>query len=195
VFLACWLPLAHGQGIISFDHYPIRPGQGVLVTNCSEDGFTFTPINSGEQFSLSGGGRLAFPENGSAYILQGAFTSLAATRNGSKVFGLHSVDLSEFSTLYDFPRTVQFVGYRSDGTVVTTDFTTDGLIDGTGPTPDFQAFHFDNRFSNLLRFEVPTDTYALDNLVYFIPEPSTGALMFVGLIIACNWRARLHRNR
>ncbi|MCW5553955.1 MAG: PEP-CTERM sorting domain-containing protein [Verrucomicrobiae bacterium] len=146
---------------------------------------TFTPINLGDQFGRMGGGRSAFPENGSAYLILAAFDSLSGSRGGVSRFGLHSVDLSEFSILYQFSRTVQFVGYRADGGVVTTEFTTDGIMDGTGPLPDFETFYFDDRFFDLVRFEVPSHTYALDNLVFFdvIPEPSTGALVLLGATI------------
>jgi hypothetical protein len=89
--------------------------------------------------------------------------------------------LSEFSTLYNVPKTVQFVGYRFDGMIVTADFTTDGVIDGSGPVADFQTFYFDQRFSDLLRFEVPSYGYALDNLVFYdvVPEPRVWSLLAV----------------
>jgi hypothetical protein len=105
------------------------------------------------------------------------------------------VDLAEVSTLYNFPRTIQFTGYRGDGSAVTMEFTTDGVIDGTGPLADFQTFYFDNRFSDLIRFEVPTTVYAMDNLVYFIPEPSSGLLIFMGGAILCFVRIKRTRRR
>jgi len=160
----------------------IPPGSNIGVTYYYEDSMTFTPINPGEYFVRAGGGISVFPEKGSAYLLQGAFESLAGSRGGTSRFGLSSVDLSEFSSLYSFPKTVQFVGHRPDGSTVTAEFTTDGIIDGTGPLPDFQTFYFDQRFSVLVRFEVPIHTYALDNLVFFdvIPEPTTATLMALG---------------
>jgi hypothetical protein len=102
--------------------------------------------------------------------------------------------LSEFSTPYAFPAVVQFIGYRSDGGIVTTEFTTDGVIDGTGPLPDFQTFYFGEEFSNLVGFDAPSHTYALDNLVFFdvIPEPGTWALLVLGVALACCrfWKLR-----
>jgi hypothetical protein len=101
-------------------------------------------------------------------------------------FGMVSVDLAEFSTLYPTPRTVRFVGYRPDGSTVTTDFTTDGIIDGSGPLPDFQTFYFDSRFSDLVRLEVPTPDWALDNMAfsYVVPEPGTTALVLLAGAVA-----------
>ena len=106
-------------------------------------------------------------------------------------FGLFSVDLAEFSTLYQFPATVQFIGYRPDGSTVTTNFVTDGIIDGTDPLADFQTFYFDECFADLVRFEVPTYRYALDNLVvYPVSEPSSVAPKIS--IVLTNGKPLLH---
>jgi hypothetical protein len=203
IFVTCFCCALHAQGTfnrtIRFEGPPVvPPGTGVAITNYYEDSMTFTPMNPGEQFSRAGGGRAEFPENGSAYILQAAIYSLSGSRGGVSRFGLYSVDLAEFSTLYAFPAVVQFVGYRSDGGIVTTEFATDGIIDGTGPLPDFQTFYFGAEFSNLVRFEAPSHTYALDNLVFFdvIPEPGTWALLFVGgMLIGCRCLKRNRRHQ
>ena len=99
--------------------------------------------------------------------------------NGS-LFGVVSVDLAEYSTVVPNPRTVSFFGYRFDGSVVTTNFITDGIIDGTGPLNDFQTFYFGPEFNNLTRVEMPTSLWSLDNLSLQIPEPSTVALLIGG---------------
>jgi len=99
-------------------------------------------------------------------------------------FGLVSVDLAEYSMLYPYPKTVQFIGYRPDGTTATNEFTTDGIIDGTGPLADFENFYFDSQFANLVRFEVPTHTYALDNMRFRnVPEPTTLAVFVGGCLL------------
>src|SRR5262245_38652864 len=95
-------------------------------------------------------------------------------------FNLMSVDLADSSTVVPDAVTVHLVGYRVDGSIVTQDFTTDGIIDGTGPIQDFQTFHFGPEFSNLTRVEIPTSGWSLDNLVVAVPEPSTVALCFAG---------------
>ena len=96
------------------------------------------------------------------------------------------MDLAEFSTLYPYPQTVQFIGYKADGSSVTAEFTTDGVIDGTGPLADFQTFYFGSQFADLVRFEVPTYGYAMDNLVFFdvVPEPGAGQLLILGGAVA-----------
>jgi len=90
------------------------------------------------------------------------------------------VSLAEYSTVVPDSVTVHFVGYRHDGSVVTTDLITDGIIDGTGPIPDFQTFNFGPQFTGLDRVEIPTYGWSLDNLVVSIPEPGTWALLLVG---------------
>lgn len=177
-----------GQGVIrwniSFDGFPMIPvGTGQVVTNYSESAFFFEGINSGERFIRVGGGRSGFPENGTAYVTLSAFDSLACTASFGR-FGLYSVDLSEFSTLYQEPKVIQFVGYKSGGQVVTTEFTTDGIIDGTGPLADFQTFYFDSRFEDIIRLEVPTVGIALDNLVVqSVPEPQTSLLLLTAAAV------------
>jgi len=191
---------ANAQGAfprtITFDGPPvIQPGWIVGVTYYYEDSMSFAPINDGDQFGRSGGDVPFFPENGTAYIQQALGDSLTGYRAQLPTpsqFGLYSVDLAEFSTLYNYPWTVEFIGYRPDGSTVTIDFTTDGIIDGTGPLPDFQTFYFDDRFSDLVRFEVPDHRFAMDNLVFFdvVPEPSSFALLLAGGALVWTLRRR-----
>ena len=98
-------------------------------------------------------------------------------------FSLLSVDLAEYSTVVPDAVTVHFIGYRVDGSIVTQDFTTDGIIDGTGPIADFQTFYFGPEFSNLIRVEIPTFPWSLDNLVV-VPEPGTWSLIILGAGVA-----------
>jgi hypothetical protein len=110
--------------------------------------------------------------------------------NGS-LFSLLAVDLAEYSTVVPDAVTVHFVGYRHDGSVVTVDLTTDGIIDGTGPVADFQTFPFGPEWNALTRVEIPTSGWSLDNLVVSrnVPEPSAVALLMLGgVLLACRKR-------
>ena len=98
-------------------------------------------------------------------------------------FDMFAVELAEYSTVRPEAVTVRFVGYRADGSTVTTNLTTDGIFDGGGPVADFQTFYFGPEFSNLTRVEIPTYGWSLDNLVVSIPEPGTGALMILGVAL------------
>jgi hypothetical protein len=172
------------QWVVTFDGPPfISPISAIPVTNYMEAGMSFTPISPSGTFGRSGGAELqeGFPRNGTPYIFAMFDGTLAVTSLSGAAFGLVSVDLAEFSTLYNYPKTVQFIGYLPDGRTVATEFTTDGTIDGAGPVADFETFQFDERFSNLVRVEVPTHTWSLDNMVFsIVPEPSVNALLLLG---------------
>jgi len=204
LFCAAALGLAPGHALaqgtlkpITFNGAPdLPPGSARAMTDYYEDTMNFTPINPGGSFTRSGGGISIYPENNTEYVFQGVFSTIAGSRDFSLRFGLYSVQLAEFSTFHQFPQTVRFIGYRTDGNIVTTEFTTDGIIDGTGPLADFQTFYFDSRFSDLLRFEVPTHLYAMDNIYFYnaIPEPGAFPLLTLGAGIFCALRLRAQKS-
>ncbi len=180
---------AHPQGTfqwsVTFDgNPPIEPSDSIALTYYTELGMRFTPIGLNERFGRSGGAEVneGFPRNGSAYIYAAFGGTLAVSSVNGGRFGLVSVDLAEFSTLYQVPLTVRFVGFKPDGSTVLTDFVTDGIIDGAGPVSDFETFYFDSRFWDVLRVEVPTYRWSLDNMVFsnVVPEPRMGALLGLG---------------
>jgi hypothetical protein len=194
--LFCAATQGLAQGVlrtVTFDG--VTPGTAYLETYYDENSFTFVPLQTNEYFVRAGNARPGFPENGTAYLLFSYGASLSGSRLGSR-FGLYSVDLSEFSTLYNFPATIEFIGYRTDGKIVTTEFTTDGIIDGTGPLPDFQTFYFDSRFSDLVRFDLPGIGYGLDNLRFHdvIPEPGAIPLLALGAGIFCALRLQTRKS-
>lgn len=109
------------------------------------------------------------------------------------LFGLVSVDLAEYSTVVPDAVTVQFIGYYAGGGTITTSFTTDGIIDGTGPLADFQTFTFGSGWTGLTRVEVPGYGWSLDNLVVSVPEPASGTfLLLEGLVL---WQSRRPRGK
>ena len=173
-----------GQGTfqITFDGPPVQPqGTAALVTNYSEAGISLKPVSADGRFIRVGANPVAFrPDNGSAYIQFVSGPALMFSFTNGSVFNLTAVDLAEYSTVVPDAVTVHFVGYRQDGSTVTADLTTDGIIDGTGPLADFETFTFGPEFSGLTRVEIPTYGWSLDNLVVTIPEPSTWALLLLG---------------
>jgi hypothetical protein len=124
-------------------------------------------------------------------LATGLGDSLVFSFQNGTLFDMVSVDLAEFSVT-STDTIVRFVGYRFDGTIVTTDLTTDGVIDGPGGQEDFETFHFGSEFSGLERVEIPTIGWSLDNLVV-VPEPSAVAPFFGGGMFLCAvrlWRRR-----
>ena len=170
----------HGALHIAFDGSLMIPaGAAYSVTDYYESDMVFKPL----AFSF---GRVAVnpasfrPDNGTAYLQAALTQSLMFSFTNGSLFQLVSVDLAEYSTVLPDAVTVHFVGYRADGTIVTTDLTTDGIIDGTGPLADFETFHFGPEFSSLARVEIPTWGWSLDNLYVSVPEPETWSLLMTG---------------
>jgi hypothetical protein len=130
-----------------------------------------------------GGGVTGFPDDGTAYVQAMLGQSLMFGMNDGSSFTPVSVDLAEYSDIVHDPVTVHFVGYRADGTVLTDDITTAGIFNGTAPV--FQTFSFSPEFSGLVRVEIPTIAWSLDNLTLrsSVPEPGTGALMGIGTVL------------
>lgn len=194
----CAATTSYGQGTlqITFDGPPVQPpSSAAIVTNYNESGMLFRPLPGSGGFVHVGANPVSFrPDDGSAYLqstLAPAETLMFSFTTGS-VFDLLSVDLAEYSTVLSGPTTVEFVGYHPDGSTVTTSFTTDGIIDGTGPLADFQTFYF-KRFTDLTRVEIPTSGWSLDNLVVgVVPEPTSGALVLMGGLVL--WQACRRRH-
>ncbi len=173
---------------ITFDGPPPQPPDTAYsIKSYSELGMFFTPIDTNSlfaRFGRVGPGTSGLPDNGTAYLDAAAGESLKFSFVDNSVFDLVSIDLAEYSTLFPTPLLVRFVGYRQDGSVVSTELTTDGLIDGTGPLPDFQTFHFGPEFTNLTRVEMPSAGWSIDNLVLAVtcqPASISGGPYFAGV--------------
>jgi hypothetical protein len=184
---------SRGQGTLqfNFDGPPeASPGSSISLKNYYQSGMSFTPIAAQGSFSRVGIGYPANPQNGTAYLRAALTQSLMFGFTNSSAFSLLSVDLAEYSTGLAAPVTVRFVGYRPDGSMVTENLTTDGVIDGTGPLADFQTFQFGPQWSGPARVEIPTYLWSLDNLYVSVPEPSTCVLLLGGSLLFLALRRR-----
>jgi hypothetical protein len=171
---------------LTFDGFPEQPpGSSYLVTEYYESGLWFTAIGGpapGNGFGRTGVGAPELPHNGTVYLQAAVGNSLAFGFTDGTLFNLLSVDLAEYSTVVPDAVRVPFVGYRWDGSTVRVDFTTDGVIDGTGSLPDFETFRFGPEFSGLSRVEVPAWGWSLDNIVVSVPEPRGVILVAVAAL-------------
>ena len=153
------------------------------VPSWSEDGMYFTSPNGLVHNDYLDSGQ---PDNGTPYMSATVTqVPLSITAVNNVLFMLVSVDLAEYSTVYSMPRMLTFTGHRSDGTVVSQVFTTDGIIDGTGPLADFETFTFNSEFYNLQSVTIDQPRYCMDNLVLSvsaIPEPSTAACLLIAVV-------------
>lgn len=183
ILMFCCFVHCFGQGTlqITFDGPPLQPpGTGAYIQQYSELGMSFTPLTSFGFARVGGGG--GRPDNGTAYLQATLGDSLLFSFINGSVFGLVSIDLAEYSTVVPNAVQVLLVGYRQDGSTVSVNFTTDGIIDGGGPLADFQTFYFDKEWIDLTRVEIPTFGWSLDNLRVGVrvPEPTTSTMLLGG---------------
>ena len=148
---------------ITFDP-PITPGNVTPMDDWAEQGMFFTGPYGFAQYDS---GRIRCPDNRTAYLhfASGPPQTLTFKFIDSTPFTLTSVDLAEYSTFFDEPKTITFRCYKTDGTVSTADFTVDGQIDGPGGILDFETFAYAPEFTDISYVEVPTTGYSMDNVV------------------------------
>jgi len=182
VLLAATLLVAGAQADAFIVEWGSPIGGGGILLNWTEQDMCFeTPNGIAVQDSGASAGS---PDNGSTWIrtMGGPMQApLTITNLSGAPFALHFVDLAEYSTAFAAPRAIPFIGYKSDGSIVTTTFITDGIIDGSGPLADFETFMFSADFTDLNRVVVDTYLYSMDNLgVSVVPESSSIAM--IGLV-------------
>ncbi len=181
-----WPALGTAQGtlLINFNGPPDQPpGSAYNVQSYSESGMQFVPLAGSDGF-----GRVwsnppsALPNDGTPYLDATLGDSLTFAFGSGDLFGLSSVELAGYSTVVpDF--SVEFIGYHPDGSAIATTFSGNGT--------DFQTFPFGLDWaSGLSKVEVSTPLWSMDNLVVTVPEPSTGALLFIAGLTFLVWRNR-----
>jgi hypothetical protein len=171
---------------VTFDGPPLQPpGSAFLVQEYFEGGIYFRPIPGTDGFIRHwSDGPPTSPNNGTPYLKASLGDSLLFGLTSGSSFEISSVHLAGYSTLRP-ERIVPFYGYRADGSVVYTEFFVSGI--------EFETYSFGPEFNNLLRVEIPTSGWSLDNLVVVIPEPGTGALILFGVIGFGLWRMKWRR--
>lgn len=169
------------QGTITFD----QSIKGSYQTY-SEAGFLFEvtrppPDPPYNYMLLLRAGIGSHPDNGTPHLEFrpdtnfGDVTRLGMINGGT--FGLITVDLANTFVPTYTPTTFTFNGTKEDGSLVTCTFTTPG--DGAAA---FQRFSLSADFaSGLTQVVIPSQNWAMDNLV-FVPEPGTVGLFALALL-------------
>ena len=125
---------------------------------------------------------LNHPKNSSAYMLWyrqfNASDFVAIRLTNGHAFGLSSVQLADPNSPSSSHVPISFVGFLSNGSTVTNTFTTP-----SGGATNLLSYTFTSDFSSgLVSVDIFASRWAMDNLVFTIPEPATSALLGLGLV-------------
>lgn len=180
---------------ITFDSVPSSGNP--IVTSVTTQGFTFA---SGHFHTVDSPTGVGGADNGSpVYIAEEAGSlglPITMTESGGTPFSLNTFDGAEgfISAPSGFPNAtaISVVGTLFGGGTVSALFALDGVIDGVGGAPDFQAFLLPGTFVNLtavtfsgLIGTTGTGGLSLDNIAVNqtapVPEPSTIVLLIPAL--------------
>jgi hypothetical protein len=187
---------ASGQGTIIFNGHPSPYG-----ANYYELGMWFRVVAPPPQVPADGMGVFGpvttpsnIPYNDTPYMGFAALSNpedyvVLSLTNGN-TFGLTRVDLADPNSPSLSPVPITFEGIRGDGSHVSVTFTTPG----NGATT-FHSYQFGSAFaSGLVSVDIQATRWAMDNLVFTVPEPGVGSLLAVGLL-AFAARKRCHAKR
>jgi hypothetical protein len=187
LFLTMACPLMAVDVTIGFEGPPTQPDNThFAIAQYDEAGFHFQPIGTLDSSPPYRMGRVGpntagRPSNGTTHLALLYGDSCVVTRADAGTLTVKSVQIAEYSIVVSSAKTVTFTGYKSNGSTVTTSFTTDGIIDGPGGAMDYQTFVFPNTFSGLVRMEF-SDIVAYDNMVLSAdlpPEPQIPVSLWV----------------
>lgn len=167
------LSLPGGTRVLGFDPPGFTGGAANYNPSLEEQNFTVS--ESGGVF-LQSAYTAAYPNNGTVYARSLSSPITVKHREGLPFRAL-SVDLSEYSTSSAYRTTLTITGYRAYASPVTQSFTTDGIMDGTGPLNDFQTATLSSSFTNLTSLVIssPSGGFMVDNVVVQVEGQETPA--------------------
>ena len=184
-----------GQGTITFD-----ASAGLSSTYYYETGMWFHVIipsgNSYDDMGIIGPipQNSNVPQNSTPYMLWlRQFNSsdyVAFSLTNSNTFGLTSVKLADPNSPSSSQVPISFIGFLGNGSSVTNTFTTPG-----GGATTFQNYVFTAAFaSGLTSVDILAPRWAMDNLVFTVPEPAAVSLFLLGSGICLYVRQRHQRS-
>lgn len=174
---------AIAQGTVTFDSSPMFDG-----TDYFESGVWFHVVTpgAGPHDDMGIGGPITGPSNvpynNTPYMIffraysTDNYVTLSLA-NGS-AFGLTSVQLADPNSPSSTMLPITFLGLGANGLTVTNIFTTPG-----NGADHLLTCQFTSNFAfGLISVQIPSSRWAMDNLVFTIPEPGALALVIVGFL-------------
>ena len=180
---------------ITFEDIAVPPGSSLIEASETSAGFLFT--SPSDHIHRTNAGNPSFADDGSTYLFihdnggANAGNALMMNLASGGTFSLDAIDLSEGFVGFGAD-SVHVVGNLSGGGTISTDFTLDGIIDGTGPLDDFQHAVFGAGWTDLTQVTfsgiggtINEHAFAVDNIEVNgttpVPEPATLTLLGLGL--------------
>ncbi len=169
------------QGMITFD-----ARNNWIGTDYTESGMAFRliiPQGASRDYMGITYGADNTPRNGTPFMgwfrQFNPYNYVSLSLTDGSLFGLTSVDLADPISPSLSPVTISFIGYLTGGTTVTNTFTTPG----NGATT-FANYQFNPDFTTPLftHVDILAPRWAMDNLVFVIPEPGAAGLFLFGLL-------------
>ena len=174
---------ALGQGTITFN-----ASSGLSSTYYHESGLWFNVIVPGgsgyDDMAIIGpippGGNA--PQNNTPYMgwfrQYNPFDYVALSYTNGGLFGLTSVRLADPTSPSPSPVPISFFGHLAGGSTVTNTFTTPG----NGATT-LATYTFNSDFGpRLTSVDILAPRWAMDDLVFVVPEPGAVSLVVLGLL-------------
>lgn len=149
--------------LVTFDPPPVAD-DSTPIFSYAESGVVLDRGLSDPCYHVDSGSSGLLPDNGTGFLDFPLGSDSWFVEMDGSLFDAKRVDLAEYSTALGGRASVTFRGTRLDRSTVSVTFVTDGVIDGTGPQNDFQTFTFPASFTNLVRLDIPSSGFALDNL-------------------------------
>lgn len=176
----CGVIVANGQGTMNFDAH-----NNWIGTDYVEAGVVFQVVlPQGGSYDYLGitFGADNTPRNGTPFMrwfrVNNPYDYVSVSLTNGSMFGLASVDLADPTAPSPSPVSISFVGYLAGGSTVTNTFTTPG----NGATT-FLNYSFTPEFApGLTRVDILAPRWAMDNLVFTVPEPGAVALFGLGAV-------------